>query len=380
MLPAFQRSIFVTSYPSSAIEGLRVAVKDVLDMRGEVTTCGSRALAAGAPAEDDADLVKRLKMAGCTLIGRTSLHELAFGVTGVNGWSGTPINPAYPRLIPGGSSSGSAAATAAGLVDFAIGTDTGGSIRLPAACCGVVGFKPTFGRVSRLGARPAQSSLDCIGPFARSVAMIERAMEIIAPDWSTAAPPPARVGWVHTQSEPALTRRLRQMVDRHFQVVPLPLSGLVPAMSAGLQIIGREMVEAFGGLLDTGLLGPDVHERLTKARAITDDEIAQAEAVRRHFTAQVDAALEQVEALAMPAMPATPPTLHEAADPVPAVQLTANCRPFNLSGHPAIVLPMGELNGRPIALQLVGRRGEDERLCALARDLTIMLPETIHDR
>ncbi|WP_034160998.1 amidase [Sphingomonas sp. ERG5] len=372
--------MFVTPCPPTTSEGLRVAVKDVLDMRGEVTTCGSRALAATAPAKDDAEVVRRLRTAGCALVGRTSLHELAYGVTGVNAWSGTPINPYYPQLIPGGSSSGSAAAVAAGLVDFAIGTDTGGSIRLPAACCGVVGLKPTFGRVSRVGAVPAQSSLDCVGPFARSVAMIEQAMAIIAPDWFTFAPPSARVGWVDAQSDPALSRRLRQVVGRYFEAVPLPLTGLADAMDAGLTIIGRETFAAFGKLLQSNLLGLDVHQRLSRAAEITDEDIAQAEGVRARFTAQVDAALEHVEALAMPALPRIPPTLHEAADPAQVVQLTANCRPFNLSGHPALVLPMGEHQGRPIALQLVGRRGEDERLCALARDIDLFLPETINDR
>jgi len=370
-LVARHRSIFVTPYPSTISEGLRVAVKDVLDMQGEVTTCGSRALAASSPAEDDAEVVRRLKAAGCALVGRTSLHELAYGVTGVNAWTGTPINPCYPQLIPGGSSSGSAAAVAAGLADFSIGTDTGGSIRLPAACCGIVGFKPTFGRVSRVGATPAQSSLDCVGPFARSVAMIEQAMAIIARDWSPATPTSRRLGWADAGSDPGLSRQLRQGVDESFETVPLPLTGLAAAMTAGLAIIGRENFLAFGPLLESNLLGPDVHERLSRAARITDEEIAQAEVVRTRFTDQVDAALDLVEALAMPALPGTPPTLREAADPAQVVQLTANCRPFNLSGHPALVLPMGEHQGRPVALQLVGRRGEDEHLCALARELPL---------
>lgn len=109
------------------------------------------------------------------------MHELAFGITGINHAFGTPINPKYPELIPGGSSSGSAAAVAAKQADFTLGTDTGGSIRMPAACCGVFGLKPTFGRVSRKGVYPPSSSLDCVGPFANSVEMIEKAMQIIDP-------------------------------------------------------------------------------------------------------------------------------------------------------------------------------------------------------
>ncbi len=159
-----------------------------------------------------ADVVANLLSAGCRIVGKTKMHELAYGMTGINAFEGTPINPRYPDRIPGGSSSGSAAAVAAGLVDFAIGTDTGGSIRQPAICCGVIGFKPTFGRVSRKGALPAQSSLDCIGPFARNLSMIERAMSAIDPTFqpraSIARSASAGSGWT-TVSSPAWPQRCR---------------------------------------------------------------------------------------------------------------------------------------------------------------------------
>ena len=134
-------------------------------------------------ATKNAEVVERILAADCQITAKTNLHELAFGITGINPVFGTAINPQYPDLIPGGSSSGSAAAVAAGLADFTLGTDTGGSIRMPAACCGVYGFKPTFNRVSRQGIHPAMSSLDCVGPFAASVAMIETAMQIIDPSF-----------------------------------------------------------------------------------------------------------------------------------------------------------------------------------------------------
>ena len=126
-------------------------------------------------------MVQALLDGGCRIIGKTSLHELAFGTTGINAWTGTPDNPLYPGRIPGGSSSGSATAVAAGLCDFSLGTDTGGSVRIPAACCGVFGLKPSFGRVSRRGVMPEQSTLDCVGPFARDMDMLIEAMGLIAP-------------------------------------------------------------------------------------------------------------------------------------------------------------------------------------------------------
>ena len=149
--------------------GLRVGVKDSIDIEGVPTRMACACYADAPPAERHAEVVRALLDAGCRIVGKTNMHELAYGVTGINRWTGTPINPRAPGRVPGGSSSGSAVAVAAGLVDFAVGTDTGGSIRIPAACCGVQGLKPSFGRVSRLGVHPAKSSLDCVGPFARDV-------------------------------------------------------------------------------------------------------------------------------------------------------------------------------------------------------------------
>src|SRR5260221_14465421 len=143
-------SVFVARMQLGA-DGLRVGVKDSIDIAGYSTRSGSRALADAAPAARHAAVVKALLEGGCRIVGKTNMHELAYGVTGINLWTGTPINPRYPDRVPGGSSSGSAVAVAAKLVDFAIGTDTGGSIRIPASCCGVFWLKPTYGPASREG-------------------------------------------------------------------------------------------------------------------------------------------------------------------------------------------------------------------------------------
>lgn len=132
-------------------DGPHVAVKDVIDIAGTPTRAGSRAFADRPAAPTHARVVQSLLDAGCRIVGKTNMHELAFGMTGVNDWTGTPVNPRYPHLVPGRSSSGSATAVAAELCDWALGTDTGDSIRVPAACCGIVGLKPTFGRLSREG-------------------------------------------------------------------------------------------------------------------------------------------------------------------------------------------------------------------------------------
>lgn len=371
MTPA-HRAIFLTGpFPG---DGMRVAIKDCIDVAGETTAAGSRALAGRPAAARDAELVARLRATGCTIAGRVAMHELAYGVTGVNGWTGTPINPFYPQRVPGGSSSGSAAAVAAGLADIAIGTDTGGSIRVPAACCGVVGFKPSFGRVSREGLTPASSSLDCAGPFARSVADIERAMAILAPDWREVdASPAPRFAFITTSADEAIANTALAAAKAGASVTLVSLPDMEAAQIAGLHIIGRECSDAFAPLLETGRVGRDVHDRLTAAAKISDADIAEAEAVRARFTAAVDALLADYDAIALPTLPCPPPTLLDAADPAAAIPMTANCRPFNLSGHPAIALPVGEANGAPVSLQLVGRRGDDEALCALARAIPIFI-------
>jgi amidase len=344
--------------------GLRVAVKDTLDMAGEVTTGGSRALVSAEPAAQDAEVVELLRAAGCRIIGRTNMHELAFGVTGVNSWTGTPTNPDYPSLIPGGSSSGSAVAIAAGLADFAVGSDTGGSIRVPAGCCGIVGLKPSFGRVSRAGAVPAYSTLDCIGPFARDVAGVEQAMAIIAPDWrGPAAAGAGKLAFVVTSTDAEIAAMVRNAAADVFDIDDVTFA------DGAMKVIGRETWDAFGHLTKTGLVGRDVHDRLIMSSTVTDDQLAEAEATRLRFGAAIDAVLQWAEALLLPTFQCAIPSLYEVADPAGALPLTANCRPFNLSGHPAIALPVGEIDGRPVSMQLVGRKGDDEALCALARQI-----------
>ncbi|MFG5860265.1 amidase [Metapseudomonas sp. CR1201] len=357
--------------------GRTVMVKDTIDVAGHPTRASSRALEDAPDAERHADVVQALLDAGCRLTGKTSLHELAFGTTGLNAWTGTAENPRYPGRIPGGSSSGSAAAVAAGLCDFSLGTDTGGSVRVPAACCGVFGLKPTFGRISRAGVMPAATSLDCVGPFAASIDLLIEAMAAIDPTCKALPDVGAiRIGVVPVAANPEVRAALDTVLAAaDFPLESTPLPGMQAAYDAGLAVINRETWNACGHLLETGLLGADIAARLLAARDTSDAELAEAEAVRAAFTAEVDAALARCPILALPTMPDYPARVADAADTRAAIGMTAFVRPFNLTGHPALSIPFEGASKLPVGLQLIAAKGADELLLAVARELVRRLEQ-----
>lgn len=368
-------SIFSQRF-SKGGSGLLVAVKDTIDVAGLPTLAGSRALEGVLPADKNADVVDAILSAGCQLIGKTNLHELAYGMTGLNSWTGTPVNHCYPDLIPGGSSSGSAVAVAAGLVDFSLGTDTGGSIRVPAACCGVYGIKPTFGRVSRNGVMPAKTSLDCVGVFADSAKMLMQGMAVIDPTFKQKPElKPIRLGFVNVDADPFIRSVIVQFLDNtNMHVDDVKLPSFSDAFSAGIALINAETWTACGHLLETGNVGEDVAQRLMKASATTEKQLSEAELIRQQFTREVDEALKHVTALVLPTLSSFPMSLAEAETGKTDLSISALVRPFNLSGHPALSIPLETRDHRPVGLQLVGRKGEDELLCELACLLSEFIP------
>lgn len=361
--------------------GPTVAIKDCIDIAGQPTCGGSAALADAPPATAHADVVRKLLEAGWQITARANMHELAYGMTGINDWNGTAVNPQDASRMTGGSSSGSASAVGAGLVDMSIGSDTGGSIRLPAACCGVIGLKPTFGRISRAGAYPAVSSLDCVGPFARSMDLIISAMASIAPGFdraaATAAVTQAGVKLVTVQADPEIAEAVAAtFAASGWQGAAWTPHHMHAAFEAGMTLINRETHDAFGHLLGLGKLGADIEKRLSAAATTTDEAVAQAEAVRAAFSAEVDAALADADALLLPTLPALPPTLEAIGQGASVLMLSSLVRPFNLSGHPALSIPV-PIAGSPLkaGLQLVGCKGDDERICALGLHLERVLSQ-----
>lgn len=359
-------------------DGLRVAVKDTIDIAGLPTRAGTAALADAPPATANADVIDAVLAAGCRIIGKANLHELAFGVTGVNPVTGTPLNPRFPDRVPGGSSSGSAAAVAAGLADIALGTDTGGSIRTPACCCGVYGLKPTWGRISRKGVMPPVSSLDCVGPLAATPEMLATAMAILDPSFTpqTLDHTP-RLGRLAVDGvAPAVADAIdRALAAAKPDLIPATVPGLDEAYEAGLVIINSENWAAIGPLTENPGMGADIRARLLAGgKSATPEAVAAAETVRTRVTAAVDAALDGRDALVLPTMPDVPPKLAEAGEARAAVGITRTVRAFNLTGHPALTLPLLTAEGLPAGLQLVGRKGDEARLIAVAAWLAAALP------
>ncbi|MBZ9558558.1 amidase [Halomonas coralii] len=351
---------------------VRVVVKDSIDIAGQPTRAGCEALAEVPAATRHAAIVERTLAAGYRIVGKANLHELAFGMSGLNAWTGTPDNPRFPALIPGGSSSGSAAAVAAGLAEIGIGTDTGGSIRVPAACCGVYGLKPTFGRLDRRGVMPAHSSLDCVGPLSADLDTLIAFMAAVDPtfDATAAGGAPPRLGALDVDADPAIHGAVAACLESAgLDATTRSLPLMDEAYAAGMALINRETYLACRPWLESGFLGADVERRLRAAAETTDAEVREAEAVRRAFTAAVDRLLETHAVLALPTLPHFPLTRAAAEGGQQDLTISALVRPFNLSGHPALSLPLAPDRDRPVSLQLVGRRGDDAGVCRAARHL-----------
>ena len=362
------------------LHGRPVAVKDLIDVAGAVTAAGSPKLA-GNRAERDADVVGRLRDAGMVIVGKTRTHEFAYGVL-------TPgtVNPWDPDRIAGGSSGGSAAAVAAGMVGFAVGSDTAGSIRIPAACCGVVGVKPTYGVVPTGGVVPLSWSCDHVGPIAGSVAEAGVLLEVLSgvpAGAGAAAPAPPRLGRLVGEDLAMVDPAVTEVVDRfcgelerrgsRIDEVELPLR---TARSAVATMVLPELAAAHAALLaETGEQG--YGERILKAirrgqQALAVEYLAGVR-YRDRFAALVEGLLADRDALVLPTIPVVAPEtgsrvieLGDGREMGVQEALTALPGAFNCSGSPVVSVPVGLVDGLPVGLSLVGRIGADQELLAVA--------------
>jgi amidase len=348
-----------------------LAVKDLIDVVGVPTTAGSRALAeTAAPARADAPCLAGARAALVAIVGKVNLHELAFGASGVNHYFGTPVNPLDPDRVPGGSSSGSAVAVAVGAADIAYGSDTGGSIRIPAAFCGITGLKTTHGRVPLDGVWPLAPSLDTVGPMALDVAGVAAGMAMLEPGFTLDAPAAARVGRIRPAGfdvDPDIDAAVDAALARSgIDVVDIDLPGWHEARQAAGIIIDAEAADSNRGLLDDPvrrrLLGADVRARLIEGGATTPAQLAQARAFQPAWRTAMSMALRNVAVLALPTVLFYPPLV----GPPARLPFTALTNPVNLSGFPALALPVPSASRLPASLQLIGLPNSEALLLATA--------------
>src|SRR5580698_1748904 len=340
-------------------------------MEGVPTTAGCKAVADQAqPARADAACLAGARAAGARIVGRTNLHELAFGVTGVNPWFGTPVNPLDPRRVPGGSSSGSAVAVATGEADVGLGTDTGGSVRIPAACCGIVGLKTTWGRVPVEGVYPLARSLDTVGPLGADVAAVERGMRLIEPGFA-ARPGEFSVARVRPETDPEVDPAIEAAIDAALAaagIVTTEVAGpdFAAANAAASLLIDVEAYQVNEYLMpDLARLSSYNQRNLPEAAAVTADQEAAANRVRAYVRDWFAGLQARHPVLALPTLVGAPPLIGDRGGRIPLTLLTM---PANLAGLPALALPVpGGPAGLPASLQLVGPAGSEEQLLALGR-------------
>lgn len=354
---------FITRYDTAG-PGVRLAVKDLIDMVGEPTTAGCRAVASRAePAAADAACLAGARAAGARIVGRTNLHELALGVTGVNPWYGTPVNPLDPARVPGGSSSGSAVAVATGDADVAYGSDTGGSVRIPAACCGTTGLKTTWGRIPLDGVWPLSPSFDTIGPMARDVNGLVTGMELLEPGFAVAAVGDVTVARLPVEADPVITAaidRALNLVGWEWSEVPLP--GWGDALTGAGLLLVVEAWQSNRVLLaeDPDGIGDDVRGRLRFGGACDDPVVRAAWETQRQWKSTLADVFTRVDFLVTPTLTILPPRPEEGDD-----LLVSRCTlPANLAGVPALALPVPTDGPLPASLQLVGPEHSEERLLA----------------
>jgi aspartyl-tRNA(Asn)/glutamyl-tRNA(Gln) amidotransferase subunit A len=398
---AVQQAMHITSLQvgqSSTINelllpGIPLAVKDLIDVQFVPSTAGSKFFLNRLP-EDDAFVVRQLKSSGAIILGKTNTHEIALGVTGINPHFGTVTNPWNRSCISGGSSSGSAAAVASGMCLAALGTDTGGSIRIPASLCGVVGLKPTYGRVSTRGVLPLSWNLDHVGIITRSVRDAALLLSVLAdydPKDPTSVDAPIPDYLAHLGDDIHNWRIVRAVGDYIEDSTPEVLCSLEQAgdvfRSLGarvedvdltwLQSISRAntlMTQSDAAAFHHNrikehpeLFGQDVLERLRIGASITSTEYSLARRTQVESRRRFELLFEEADIFLLPATPDFAPKIADTKALEAAGRLTRFTSPFNLAGLPAISIPCGfSSSGLPIGLQLVSKRWDEARLLQAA--------------
>lgn len=371
----------------SPLEGLPVSIKDLFDVAGETTRAGSTALAEAPPAAEDAEIVRRLVAAGAVLVGRTNMTEFAFSGLGINPHYGTPLNPydRASRRIPGGSSSGAAVSVADGMAAAAVGTDTGGSVRIPAALCGLTGFKPTARRVPQGGTLPLSASLDSIGPLGRSVAccaVLDAVLAGEAFDLPEALPLAGLRLAVPTTlaldgMDATVARVFQQALERlsgagaRITEIAVPDFAALGSINAKGGLPAAEAWHWHRALIEKAAshYDPRVLVRIRRGADISSAEYLDLLAARRSWIAAVEKRLEPFDAFVLPTVPVVAPRLDDLQDDAAfgATNLLILRNPtlINFLDGCALSLPCHRAGDAPVGLMLAGRGGSDRRMLAM---------------
>ena len=369
----------------SLLKGIPYACKDLFDVKGMVTTGGSRMLADNI-AEHDADVVNRMNQAGAIFIGKNNLHEFAYGATGENDLYGTTPNPYDQSRLAGGSSSGSAAALGYGLCAAALGTDTGGSVRAPAALCGLVGFKPTFGRISTEGVIPYSWTLDHVGTLTRNAADTALLFNTLASNVQTPAAvklEALRIGIpegffferADTEILDSINRLMNFFRSTGAKLIPVTMPSMEHSRTVSLTVQMPEALSYHNRYLEQRghLYSQDFRAGLALGQCLLAEQYIRAKRFIESYRRDMDRVFDGVDLLLTPATPVIAPKIGTVevivdgqAEPA-GNAITRYTSFFNMTGHPAITLPCGmHSEGLPIAAQLIGKHYGDEQLIATA--------------
>jgi aspartyl-tRNA(Asn)/glutamyl-tRNA(Gln) amidotransferase subunit A len=356
------------------LHGIPVAIKDLFDVAGHVTTAGTHPGFHPPPANADCDVVARLRASGAVLLGKTAVHEWALGVSTLNPHFGPTRNPHDTERIPGGSSGGSGAALAAGLTVLALGTDTGGSIRIPAALCGVVGLKPTYGLVSLRGVTPLSRSLDHAGPMATSVEDAFLLLEGISGFRREAMPRPRILlprNYFFEDVEPEITDLVRAAAARLGKTEAVEVPGVEAAWNANTVILFSDAAALHEDQLreHPEWFGEKLAERMSAGFKHRGVDYARARDVQRDWTACLTAMLGDDAVLAVPTTPVPATVIGDREGTVLGRLMTRLTAPFNLAGAPVLSVPVGSIGALPVGMQLVAAPGRESVLWAVAQGL-----------
>jgi Asp-tRNA(Asn)/Glu-tRNA(Gln) amidotransferase A subunit family amidase len=368
------------------LHGIPVGVKDIVDTAGLRTTMGSRHFADNVP-DRDAACVRALREAGAIVVGKTTTHEFAYGGFGDVSANGAAANPYDPERMTGGSSAGSAAAVAAGMVPLAVGTDTGGSVRLPSALCGLVGLRPTYGAVSVEGVFPLAESLDTVGPMARTPNDCRLLWRVLASTGSgsgsgsdgAASTGHAKIGRVRAADFGPVDGAVAAAVDERLagRATDVTLSNAAAIQEAYFGMHAPEATRLHAERVATApeLYQPEVLDRLRLAAEVTEADHRRALAARDEGRRAVLELLAEYDLLALPTVPVVAPPLGSRSIPVNGHDVDARAVLLSMTsawgvlGLPAISVPAGTVDGLPVGLQLIGPPGAEERLLTAADDL-----------